>query len=165
MLEAVGPIAVEREPAASLPQVGLGIGFLAPAFSTVTVEGAPIALDEVRGNVTVLNFWATWCGPCRVEMPHLQAAYEQYAEDGLQILAINRGEPVERVAAFKDEFGLTFPVLLDQSDAITGADYQVFSMPTTFVLDEDGVILFRHFGALSAAKLDEMLVDALDHFG
>ncbi len=143
----------EDSPVAVLLDEGLGEGFLAPAFETTTLSGQPIALTDSRGQVTVVNFWATWCGPCRIEMPHLQAAYEELADDGLEILAIDRDEAPGQVEAFRDENGLTFPILLDPGEAITAVQYQVISMPTTFVLDRNGVIVARHLGPLTAEQL------------
>ncbi|GAB4575481.1 MAG: hypothetical protein Kow0077_27210 [Anaerolineae bacterium] len=148
------------ETASDLPVVGLGVGFLAPPFSTVTVDNRPVSLADAQGKVTVLNFWATWCGPCRVEMPYLQSLYEARADE-VAILAINRAESPEQVAAFAEEFGLTFPLLLDPDESISGDAYQVLSMPTTYVLDQDGVIVVRHFGPMTAEQLDEFINQAL----
>ncbi|MBN2470965.1 MAG: redoxin domain-containing protein [Anaerolineae bacterium] len=161
LLSSLSPLAASAAGAAALPDVGLGEGFLAPAFETVKVEGETIALREIQGSVTVLNFWATWCGPCRVEMSDMQAVYEARAADGLEILAINRGESAETVADFQAEFGLTFPLLMDTDESITAQDYQVMSMPTTYVLDENGVIVARHFGAVTAGQLNAFVDEAL----
>lgn len=138
-----------------LPDVGLGEGFLAPAFSTTTAAGDPASLAADRGDaVTVLNFWATWCGPCRVEMPEFQEVYADFADEGLQILAINRGESAAQVTEFQEEFELTFPLLLDQDESISADDYQILSMPTTYVLDAAGVIVARHLGPATAEELE-----------
>jgi cytochrome c-type biogenesis protein len=153
ILESVNPLAADVN-LASLPVVGLGEGFLAPHFETVSAAGLPIELNESRGKVTVLNFWATWCGPCRVEMPHFQALYENRAGDGLEILAINRGESAEQVLNFQQEFALTFPLLMDQTESITAVDYQVINMPTTYVLDQNGVIVARHLGPATTEQLE-----------
>ena len=93
-------------------------------------------------------------------MSHLQAAYEELADEGLEILAVNRGESPERVQAFRDEFGLTFPLLLDPGETITADQYQVTAMPTTYVLDRKGVIVARHAGPLTAEQLDGYLQQA-----
>ncbi len=146
---------------AALPPVGLDAGFLAPDFASVTPDGTAIGLEDARGNVIILNFWATWCGPCRVEMPEMQAIYEARRAEGLEILAINRGESVEAVTAFQEEFGLTFPLLMDPGESITARDYQVMSMPTTYVLDANGVIVVRHFGAVTEAQLNGYVDQAI----
>ncbi len=149
---------------ATLPDIGLGEGFLAPPFETTVYTGEAVSLDDYRGQVVVINFWATWCGPCRVEMPALQAAYEELADDGLEILAVNRGELPDRIDGFREEFGLTFPLLLDQNETIA-TDYQVVSMPTTYVLDADGIILTRHFGAMTEEQLQGYLDEAFGTAG
>jgi cytochrome c-type biogenesis protein len=141
----------------ALPDEGLEVGYLAPNFATTTYAGQPIALSDTRGRVTVINFWATWCGPCRLEMPYLQAAYGARADEGLEILAVDRGESPESVRAFQEETGLTFPLLLDPGEAITAGLYQVAHMPTTYVLDRRGVIEVRHLGPLTAEQLDGYL--------
>ncbi len=145
---------------AALPDEGLSVGFLAPNFEATTYTGEPIALVDTRGRVTVVNFWATWCGPCRGEMPHLQAAYEELADEGLEILAVNRGESPERIQTFRDEFNLTFPLLLDPGETITADQYQVTFLPTTYVLDREGVIVARHSGPLTAEQLGGYLQQA-----
>lgn len=162
ILDSLNPLG---EGQATLPDVGLGEGFLAPPFTTTTYTGDPISLGGLRGRVVVVNFWATWCGPCRVEMPHLQAIYLERAVDGLEILSVNRGESPERIEAFREEFGLGFPLLLDQDEAITAQLYQVTSMPTTYVLDRDGVIVARHFGPLTAEQLRDFVDRAFDAAG
>ncbi|MFC1959076.1 cytochrome c biogenesis protein CcdA [Chloroflexota bacterium] len=152
LLDSVNPLG-DGAAIANLPDVGLGEGFLAPAFSTTTATGAPVSLAGDRGDVTIVNFWATWCGPCRVEMPEFQDIYDELADDGLQILAVNRGESAEQIADFQEEFGITFPLLLDEDESITAGDYQVVSMPTTYVLDADGVIVARHLGPATADQI------------
>lgn len=161
LLNSLNPL-TESDAAANLPVVGLGEGLLAPPFETVTVEGEAVSLAELRGEVTVVNFWATWCGPCRMEMPDIQAIYDDRADEGVQILAINRGESVETVAEFQEEFGLTFPLLMDENEVITAEDYQILSMPTTFVLDADGVIVARHFGPVTEEQLNTFVDQALE---
>lgn len=141
-------------------EVGLEVGNLAPDFQTVTDAGEPVMLSDLRGQVVLLNFWATWCGPCRVEMPEFQQQYEARAADGLTILAVNNAESPEVVRRFREEFGLTFPLALDHSAAIQ-TQYGIFSYPTTLLLDREGVIVARHFGAITANQLDQMLDSVL----
>ncbi len=136
--------------------VGLEVGNLAPAFQTITDSGETIALADLRGQVVLLNFWATWCGPCRVEMPAFQEQFSARADQGFTILAVNNAESPETVRNFRAELGLTFPLALDPAGAIQ-AQYGVFSYPTSLLLDRDGVIIARHFGLLTAAQLDQLL--------
>lgn len=139
--------------------VGLNIGSIAPDFVTVTDTGEPITLSNLRGSIVLLNFWATWCGPCRIEMPELQAAYVQNADRGFVVLAINNGETLEDVAGFREELALTFPLALDER-ALIQREYGIVSYPSTFLLDRDGRILARHFGPLTADQTRELLARA-----
>ncbi len=148
---------------ADLPAVGLDEGLIAPDFETVTDGNQSFTLSETRGSVIVLNFWATWCGPCRTEMPDLQAAAERYADQDVLVVGVNRAESAGRVAAFRQEFGLTFPLVLDPDERITAGVYQVISMPSTFIVNREGVIVARHLGVLTAEQLERYVQAALDN--
>jgi cytochrome c biogenesis protein CcmG/thiol:disulfide interchange protein DsbE len=116
-------------------------GFRAPNFELVTIDGKVISLTELRGKAIILNFWATWCPPCRSEMPAMQQVYLDYGPDDIVILAVNntQQDQIADVEAFVVEEGLTFPVLLDYSGAVSSS-YQIHSMPTTFFIDSEGRI-------------------------
>jgi cytochrome c biogenesis protein CcmG/thiol:disulfide interchange protein DsbE len=116
-------------------------GFQAPDFSLSTLSGETITLSELRGQPVLINLWATWCPPCRAEMPDMQAIYETYQERGFLILAINATYQDSRAsaAAFVQEYGLTFPVLLDTSGE-TARQYQMRALPTSFFVDREGII-------------------------
>jgi peroxiredoxin len=144
----------------SVSEVGLEVGNLAPDFQTVTDTGEPVTLSDLRGQVVLLNFWAIWCGPCRVEMPEFQQQYEARTDDGFTILAVNSGESADTVRDFRAELGLTFPLAMDESTAIQ-TQYGLFSYPTTLLLDRDGMIVARHFGPLTAEQIDQMLDSVL----
>ncbi len=137
-------------------EIGLDIGNLAPDFMTVTDGGDPVALSDLRGQTVLLNFWATWCGPCRVEMPEFQAQYDRLKDDGFTILAVNNAESPDTVASFREEFMLTFPLVMDERAAIQ-TQYGIFSYPSTLLLDSNGVIVAKHFGPLTAAQIDALL--------
>lgn len=124
----------------------IAAGNPAPAFSLPTLEGTELALRDLVGNVVLVNFWATWCGPCRMEMPELERLYQQYGEEGLQVLAVNVGETPDQVRPYVEQLGLTFPILLDASYAI-GDVYQANSLPTTIVVDREGRIASLLLGA------------------
>lgn len=119
--------------------VGTRKGAIAADFSLPTLDGGAQNLRDYRGRVVVLNFWASWCGPCRAEMPDLQVAYEELRDRGLVVVGINQGEAQERAQSFVREFSLTFPILLDQGQDI-GRQYGVRAYPTTFIIDRKGVI-------------------------
>jgi cytochrome c biogenesis protein CcdA/peroxiredoxin len=144
----------------SIHEVGLEVGNRAPDFQTVTDSVETITLSDLRGQIVLLNFWATWCGPCRVEMPVFQEQYDARAGDGFTILAVNNAESPEVVRNFRAEFSLTFPLALDQSVAIQ-TQYGLFSYPTTLLLDRNGVIVARHFGPLTAEQIKQLIDSAL----
>jgi cytochrome c biogenesis protein CcmG/thiol:disulfide interchange protein DsbE len=136
-------------------------GFLAPGFTLETLQGTSLSLADLQGKAVVLNFWATWCLPCRVEMPALEQTWLDWQDEGLIIVAVNLQESPGRVADYAEELGLTFPVLLDQ-DASIFQQYQVQLYPTTFFIGRDGVIRDVVFGGpmaetLIASKAAELL--------
>jgi cytochrome c biogenesis protein CcmG/thiol:disulfide interchange protein DsbE len=106
----------------------------------------------------ILNFWATWCAPCRVEMPALQAASERYADQGVVLLAVNASESRDQVADYMDELGLTFPAVLDPQGEIIDL-YEVRVFPTTIWIDAEGVVRAEHYGALDDALIDDYLAE------
>ena len=116
-------------------------GFLAPDFRLTLLGGGEVALSELRGQVVIVNLWASWCPPCRAEMPALQEAYEAYHDRGLEILAVNTTYQDSQAAAagFVQEYGLTFPVPLDQTGEVSRS-YLLRALPTSFFIDRDGVI-------------------------
>ena len=127
------------------------VGDAAPAFQTVDLVGRTVSLDDVRGRVVVVNFWATWCPPCRVEMPELDA-YQAEMGDRLAVLGINMAEPKTAIVPFVLQNGLRFPILLDESGAIA-ASYGVTGLPTSLILDRSGVVRERVTGAMTRDAL------------
>jgi cytochrome c biogenesis protein CcdA/peroxiredoxin len=137
-------------------EIGLEVGKFAPDFQTVTAEGEPIALSDLRGSVVLLNFWATWCGPCRIEMPGFQRQYMTYRDQGLVILAVNNAESLDIVTAFRDQLRLTFPIAMDESGDIQ-RQFGIVNYPSTLLIDRDGRIAARHFGVVAPADVQAML--------
>ncbi len=140
----------------SSPQAGLLPGSSAPEFSTTLLTGTVSGSKAVRGKVVLLNFWATWCGPCRTEMPFFQKLADANKERGLIVLAVNNRETPETIQPFLDEYGLHFNIGLDRSGKIN-TQYEVRQYPTTYVLDRNGVILARQFGPFDEAALEAAL--------
>jgi len=128
---------------------------LAPDFELETVDGEVIRLSDLRGKVVALNFWATWCTPCRLEMPDLQARADAYG-DRLTVLGVNFDETAAEVDAFRQEVGVRFPLLLDPGGEVQRL-YRVRGYPTTFFVDPEGVIRIQHLGLMSAGQIDEYL--------
>ena len=116
-------------------------------FSLQTLTGETLSLSGLQGKVVFLNFWATWCGPCVIEMPSMEAIYKRYREKGLEILAVNFGESQAEVQAFMNNHGLSFPALLDE-DGRTGGSYGIQAIPTSFLIDRDGNVVSRLVGSI-----------------
>ncbi len=122
-------------------------GSEAPEFRVLDISsGDSVSLSDYRGKVTLVNIWATWCGPCRAEMPSMQVAYAQLKDRGFAIAAVSVDESsIDDVKAFQREFGLTFDILHDRSGRIQQV-YQTTGVPESFLLDRDGVIVKRLIG-------------------
>ncbi len=123
----------------------------APNFSLSELNGEEINLQEFSGKPVLINFWATWCIPCREEMPLIEKYYKDYYPN-LVVLGVNVGEKPEIVRAFVDELGLTFPILMDQGNKISSL-YKVLGFPTTIFIDEDGVLMYQYTGLLTEDQL------------
>src|SRR5512139_2319202 len=141
------------------------VGFTAPGFTLDSLAGQPIALSDLRGKVVVLNLWASWCPPCRAEMPAMDAVYQKFRDQGLVVLGVNttfQDDEASARAAIRD-WGLTFPIVFDR-DGATSRRYRVQAMPTTFFIGRDGVIRDIVFGgpmseALIASKIEKLMSD------
>jgi peroxiredoxin len=138
-------------------------GFLAPDFTLKTPQGEAYTLSSLRGQAVLINIWATWCPPCRAEMPSIQALYQEYRSQGLVVLGINstiQDDPLE-IAPFLEEYGLTFPILLDETGEVTRA-YEVRALPSSFFIDRQGRINEVVIGgpmssALLRTRIEEIL--------
>jgi len=139
-------------------------GFAAPDIDLERLDGERVSLSELRGQVVVLNFWASWCPPCRAEMPALQALHEQRGSQGVVVLAVNSTVQDREQAArdFAAEYGLTFPIGLDRDGQATRL-YRVRALPSTFFIDRGGVIRRVVVGGPLHASVLETTV--LDLFG
>jgi len=127
----------------------------APDFELENLTGDKKHLADYQGKVVVLNFWATWCGPCKDEMPFFQEISEKYASE-IAVLAVNNQETVDKVSPFVEELGLTYEILMD-NDGGVAMQYQVIGFPTTYFIDPNGIIKFLHVGVLTEEQLDGYL--------
>ncbi len=117
------------------------IGFPAPDFTLKTATGETYTLSDLKGQAVLVNMWATWCPPCRAEMPAIESVYMEYKDQGLVVLAINQtiqDNPLD-IAPFTSEYGLTFPILLDET-ADTARAYHIQSLPSSYFINRQGII-------------------------
>ncbi|PKG82579.1 TlpA family protein disulfide reductase [Colwellia sp. 75C3] len=123
----------------------LEIGQPAPDFTLKSMAGTNLKLTEQRGKIIVINFWASWCGPCRKEMPVLQKFYDKYQELGVSVWGVNVEQENQAGRDFLADLNLSFPILFDASNTIS-AMYQVEAMPTTIIVDRDGLVRYAFKG-------------------
>lgn len=132
------------------------VGAIPPEFSLFNLNGEQVSLSNFSGQPVVINFWATWCAPCRVEMPAIQSRFEKFKDQGLVVLAVDFDEPSKIVSDFRDELGLTFEILLDPGAEVQQL-YRNRAYPTTFFIDPNGVIQVQHFGPMTEGQMDDNL--------
>ncbi len=126
----------------------------APDFQLQNLDGQSITLSDLKGKPVILNFWATWCGPCAFEMPYIQEIYDERSGEGLMVLAINWGESASQVEQFMQNHNLSIPVLLD-TKKVVAQKYGIRAFPTTFFIDKDGIIQDKVIGAFPTKKAME----------
>jgi peroxiredoxin len=137
-------------------EVGIAEGLLAPDFELRDLDGRAFKLSDYRGQVVLINFWATWCGYCRAEFPEIQESYERNQQKGLVVLAVNVQDRRESVEAYAQELGLTFPILLDPLGRASGS-YKARGLPTSYFVDQEGLIVRRRVGPVDQAMIDAVL--------
>jgi cytochrome c biogenesis protein CcmG, thiol:disulfide interchange protein DsbE len=135
-------------------------GKAAPPIELQTLDGEPVSLAALRGRPVLVNFFATWCVPCRDELPLMAAAYDEHRADGLEILGIVHDDTVDGARAFAADMGATWPILSDPDDA-AWLDYLGVAMPTSFFIDPDGVIRSASLGGFTEEGLDALLATIL----
>ena len=145
-----------------LPVTGpAAVGTVAPDFTLTDLDGRPVRLADLRGRPVIVNFWASWCGPCIEEFPLLREAATAHADDGLAIVGIVYQDRAEAARAFMDRYGGTWPAAMDPGDTVANA-YGMLGPPQTYFIGRDGRIVARQIGQISAASLDEKLAAILD---
>jgi thiol-disulfide isomerase/thioredoxin len=140
-------------------------GFFAPQFTLSDLGGNPVRLSDFQGKVVLLNFWATWCGPCRREIPSLERLYQKRKDQGFEIVAVNTERvPISQIASFTEKNRMSFPVLLNPQRDM-GNKYLVRAIPTSFLLDKNGVIRWKIVGGREwddpnvLSRIDQLLVE------
>lgn len=144
----------------------LSVGQQAPDFTTHDTHDNVVTLRDYHGRPVVLNFWATWCVPCRQELPVLQATYEAHQDKGLVILAISQdiAEQKETVRSYIADLGVTFPPLLDPGGSIA-AHYNIFLLPSTIFINPAGTVVAVHFGPMTRPQIEKHLVAMMPQQG
>lgn len=136
---------------------GLKPGSTAPDFTLNALDGKQISLTDYRGKKVILNFWATWCPPCREEMPEMQRFYKEYEQQDVEILAVNleysETKP-EKIRDFVKEYDLSFPIPLDERNTI-GKQFRAVSIPTSYFIDERGIIQKMHIGPMDYEFMED----------
>lgn len=141
--------------------IGLEKGQVAPDFTLTNLNGEEVVLSDLQGKKVVLNFWTTWCPPCKAEMPHMQSYYDKYADkDNVEIIAVNltySNDSVKKVEQFVSSYKLDFPILLDEKDEV-GRIYEVITIPSTYMIDTTGKIQHQIKGPLDKSALREYVL-------
>ena len=138
--------------------VGIAVGDLAPEFSGTTIDGQIVALSDLDGKLVVINVFASWCGPCRAETPHLVEIYDELDRDEFEFVGLNLQETPGAVQAFKEEFSIEYPLLLNEGGEITDI-FSPIGLPTTWFIDQEGIVRFTFSGPLTKESLQVILDD------
>ena len=153
-------IRIARNNRANGPAKGQLIGNVAPDFELQTLDGKNLKLSDFRGKAVLLNFWATYCGPCKIEMPWFVELQKEYGPQGFQIVGVaNDDASTEDIARFAKEMGINYPILIGK-DSVSDS-YKVSVLPTTFFLDRDGKLIAREFGLQSRSVFVDHIKKAM----
>ena len=138
-------------------------GSPAPDFALTALDGGEVSLSQFRGQPVLINFWASWCLPCRLEMPDLVRIYEANQTKGFVLLGINltSQDALPDVKSFAEEFKMTFPVLLDETGEVANNLYRLRALPMSVFVDRSGTIIRIHIGAMTGAQIDEFVAEIL----
>lgn len=141
-------------------EVGSERGMAAQDFELETLTGEQVRLYENDGKPTLINFWASWCPPCKIEMPYLQDAYDKYGEDiNFMMVDLTFNDNFDNMTSYIEESGYTFPIPLDMTGDVTQA-YQTLVIPTTFIVDSEGIITHKVQGSMTEDYIQKMMKEA-----
>lgn len=140
-----------------LSTVPVQANFPAPELTLTDLDGITRSLVDYRGQVVLVNLWATWCPPCKAEMPTLQAYHNKYNGEGFSIIAINDGDPTPDVVQFVKDYNLTFPIWLDPTYIATEDAFKTLNLPSSFVIDRNGIIRWQWVGEINRKMLEKFV--------
>ena len=145
------------------PTAIVDVGSKAPLFSqTNVISGSIIDISKHQGTPIVINFWATWCEPCKEELPHLEEVHSRYTPNNLLVIGVNNGEDVNTVKAFANEYKITFPIIIDANLTIQH-NYKIRGYPSTIFVDKNGYITKMHVGMMSAQEILTAVSNMIDY--
>ena len=142
-------------PQIDLSVVPVKVDYAAPALTLTDSQGNSRSLADYRGQVVLVNLWATWCPPCKEEMPALQSFFNKYRDQGFVVIAINDGDPTPDVLQFVEDYRLTFPVWLDPTYLATEQAFKTLNLPSSFVIDRTGTIQLQWVGGVTLKTLEK----------
>ncbi len=145
-----------------LSAVPAKVNYAAPELTLTDSQGQTHSLADYRGQVVLVNLWATWCPPCKAEMPALQSFYSKHRNEGFTVIAINDGDPTADVLKFLNDYQLTFPVWLDPTYEATEHAFKTLNLPSSYVIDRDGTIRLSWVGGISGKMLDQYVPSIID---
>ena len=138
----------------------VSVGKPAPDFTLVDLEGNQISLSDFRGETVFVNFWATWCPPCRAEMPEIEAIYQEYKDKGVVVIGVDIQETKEEVLQYIQEGGYSWTFVLDTTGEVT-TNYQITGIPSSFFIDREGIIRAMNIGAITKRAMEANLAKAM----
>lgn len=131
------------------------VNYPSPDLTLTDIQGVTHSLSDFRGQVVLVNLWATWCPPCKAEMPTLQSYHNKYSDKGFTVIAINDGDPTADVIQFVQEYRLTFPIWLDPTYIATEDAFKTLNLPSSFVIDRDGTVRLSWVGEINSKMLEK----------
>jgi cytochrome c biogenesis protein CcmG, thiol:disulfide interchange protein DsbE len=149
-------------PETDLTAVPVIANYPAPELNLTDMQGDSSSLADYRGQVVLVNLWATWCPPCKEEMPALESFYLKHKSDGFVIVAINDGDPAADVIRFVEDYGLTFPIWLDPTYIATEQAFKTLNLPSSFVINREGIIVLSWVGGINTKALEKYVTPIIE---
>ena len=145
-----------------LSAIPVKVNYSAPALSLTDIDGQPVSLADLRGQVVLVNLWATWCPPCKKEMPELESFYKKHKNDGFTIVAVNDGDPIADVVQFVKDYRLTFPVWLDPTYIATEQAFKTLNLPSSYIINREGDVILSWLGGINRKNLEKYVSPVIE---